>query len=112
MSTVLETNRAKEISKEIYKQLGGNKFVVMTGSKIKCYETLKDGVALHIGLKRNKSKANLLIVKYNDAIDLYEMKFLKFSMKKGLESIREFENIYCDQLQELFTEVTGFYTKL
>lgn len=112
--------RNAEIASTILQQLGGGRFVVMTGSK--------DMIAIENGLKmtlaRNGSKANRLEITLNGA-DLYDMKFYhftpwRFSTRGGqfreypekTTVVKEYKNCYFDQLQELFTNVTGMYTRL
>lgn len=102
----------------IYQQLGGNKFVVMTGvSNIQaCASTLK------MNLPRNKSRANRLeITLCGD--DTYTLRFFRYAAPRfykktatfGNETIEElgkFEKIYNTDLQNVFTSVTGLYTNL
>lgn len=109
----------------ILEQLGGNRFVAMTG----CHHFAWDGRAntLRMIIPRNGSKANRLHVKYNIGSDTYDMRFFKYTPgglrinhKKGTcdyvedkeEEVKAFSEVYCDQLQELFTEVTHMYTRL
>lgn len=111
---------------EIIQQLGGNKFLVMTGSKIKYYGYDKNGyVYLMIELIKNKSGAKYLKVQYNSN-DLYDLEFSKVKRtanKKYLsigikiydeESaiVKTFNDAYAEDLQNIFTSVTGLYTKL
>ena len=111
----------KEIAITILQQLGGNRFVAFTGAKE--FTTIKNGLQFKIG--RNSSKANRVEITLNGA-DLYDMKFIKyrpFSVKvdhrKGevktieqkIELVKEWNDVYFDQLEELFTETTGLYTK-
>ena len=111
---------------DILQQIGGNKFLAMTGSKVKYYGYDESGYAyLRLKLSRNKSGAELLKIQLNDK-DLYNMSFdrIKKTLNKeyaaigvkiydeALENIKTIEDVYCDQLQEVFTKVTGMYTKL
>ena len=112
--------RNAEIANTIYQQLGGGRFVVMTGTK--------DMIAIENGLRmslaRNASKANRLEITLT-GMDTYSMKFYRFtpwrfSTRGGkfteypekITTVKEYNGIYCDQLQELFTETTGLYTRL
>lgn len=102
-----------DIATTILQQLGGNKFIVMTNAKN--FVSVKDGIRFSIG--RNGSKANMVLItlKWDDT---YTMQF----WRKGSEvnpyknaepkMLKEYDGIYCNQLQELFTEYTGLYTKL
>lgn len=106
----------------ILEQLGGHKFVVMTGSK----NFVADGDTLRMNLARNASKANRLWITL-DADDTYTMRFFKYTAggwkvdhkkqtvvekPEKIEEVKTYKGIYCDQLQELFTETTGMYTHL
>lgn len=106
------------IANTILNQLGGNAFIAMTGAS----HFVSDGNTLRMNLPRNMSKANKLYITLT-ADDLYTMRFFKFaagrynsktysfSEDKTVE-VELFEGVYCDQLQELFTRVTGMYTRL
>ncbi len=107
---------------EILRQLGGNKFLVMTGSKNLTYSA-KENNYLQMRLTRNKAAAKWLkIILMQD--DTYTMIFStskktyetlgghKFCVDEKQVILKTFENIYCDQLAEIFTEVTGLYTHL
>lgn len=112
--------RNHEIATEILRQLGGNRFVAFTGARD--FIAIDNGLRFKIG--RNKSKTNRIEITLNGS-DLYDMEFIayrpysvKIDYKKGevrtieekRETVRKFEDIFFDQLQELFTEVTGLYT--
>lgn len=103
---------------EILRQLGGNKFLVMTG----CKNLVADKNSLTMDIPKNKSKANNLKITLNGD-DTYTMIFKKvtkarFDTKKMIfveakeTIIKTFEGIYFDMLQEIFTEVTWMYTSL
>jgi hypothetical protein len=91
------------IAKTIYKQLGGNKFKVMTGSK--------DFIALDGGLLfsliKNKVKAKFLriILSPDNTYTLF------FMNNKGREIIIR-RDVYADNLQNIFTKITGLFTSL
>ncbi len=97
----------KKIAEIIFRQLGGNKFKAMTGAYNLAYDTRC--LILHF---RGSRKANVLKITLN-ATDLYDMKFYKFS-KKTFETkkVQEYNDIYNDMLQRLFTEFTGLDTHL
>lgn len=114
-------NKNNDIAFTTLQQLGGNKFLVMTGSK-----AVLDGNVLGLNLVKNMSKANRLFVTL-EGNDTYTMRF-SFSRlprcvidkNKGEfrvipeknEDIEVLEGIYCDQLQDIFEQVTGLYTTL
>lgn len=106
------------VAQIILEQLGGNKFIVMTGAK----NLIGDENSLKMDLPRNKSKANRLKITL-DADDTYTMTFTKY--KAGGMNRRTFEfeepsekiiytcsGLFFDQLQEIFTQITLMYTHL
>lgn len=97
-----------QIATTIFKQLGGNKFAAMTGSK----NFLSDGNALLMHLTRNKAKAKYLRIELN-AMDTYTMTFRGPANKNTLECavIEKIEGVYNDMLADVFTRVTGLDTK-
>jgi len=101
-----------EIARIILQQLGGNKFLVMTGSYNLVYDDKSR--ALTMTLRKNKSKAKYLTIKL-EADDTYTMLF-KAKVVKNYQYtfpvVKEYKGVYFDMLQELFTEVTGMYTHL
>lgn len=94
--------------KEILNQLGGNKFLAMTGSYALSYSEKEN--YLQMRLRRNKASATFLKVTLN-SLDLYDMTFTRLRNNK-LINVKTFENVYCDQLQDIFTDVTGLRTSL
>jgi len=91
---------------EILNQLGGKMFIAMTGTK----NLSGDEKSLQMKLIPNKSSAKYLTITLN-SMDTYKMEFTKIS-KGQLVTVTELDNIYNDQLQEIFTSVTGLYTKM
>ena len=104
----------------ILEQLGGNRFIVMTGSN----HFLSDGNTLRMHLAKNGSKANRLEITRNGK-DLYDMRFYRYTAPRystrggefrtypeKITEVKTYNDVYCDQLQELFTEVTKLYTHL
>ena len=115
----------------IVQQIGGNKFLAMTGSKFKyCGHNDLGYVYLMIKLTRNQSKAQYLKIQLN-GLDLYNLTFsrIKKTLKpecktpeykaiglklydEEIEIIKEYKDVYADMLQDIFTSVTGLYTRL
>ena len=87
---------------ETLKQLGGNKFIAMTGAKN--FTIGKEGLAFKIG--RNAKAVNYVVIQLNGK-DLYDMKF-----QKGTRVLKTANDVYGDQLQKMFTKHTGMYTSL
>ena len=95
------------VANEIYRQLGGNKFAVMTGAKN--FIDLENGIRMKIG--RNKTNHNWMEVTLN-SLDLYDVAFAKLTKLGERKSLKEYKNVYNDSLVELFERHTGMYTKL
>lgn len=88
-------------------QLGGNKFISMTGAKNFCKDTQKKALSFKIG--KNSNKVNYIIIRLTP-LDLYDMDFINL---RGLKMVKkEIKGIYSDQLQEAFTENTGMDTHI
>lgn len=136
ISKVIKEAVDKEIAKTILQQLGGNRFIVMTGAKD--FVAIDNGLQFRIG--RNGSSANRVkIILQGD--DTYTMQFWKISnvnpyttfikyVQKGMSHeeaqkkadkaklngepklLKEYKGLFFDQLQEFFTEFTKLYTHL
>lgn len=104
---IIKNNDKMNVANEILTQLGGQKFIAMTGSKN--FVGSKDGLTFKVG-SGTKNKTTHVEIKLN-GLDLYNVRFLKCSIK-AIKVISEHENIYFDMLRPLFTEQTGFYTNL
>ena len=96
-----------KVPETILKQLGGNKFRVMTGAKN--FGGTEDSLSMRIG--RNSSNSNYLKITLN-SMDLYDMKFCKLTRKFEEKSVTEYNNIYIDMMTDQFTAHTGMYTSL
>ncbi len=102
----MQTKTDMAIPAEILKQLGGNKFVVMTGAR-----NLAGGEN-HISCKimRNCMKVTHIKIELN-GLDLYDMTF--YAIRGASFKIKsEAKNVYFDMLQSTFTEHTGLNTSL
>ena len=115
---------ANEVAEEILNQLGGREFVAVTG--VKSLST-DNGDNLKMTLPKNMSGANRLEITLDYGTDTYTMRFYKYTPLKvkvshnrqtaevipeNVKEIRLFSDVYCDQLQGIFTEVTGFDTRM
>lgn len=93
-----------EVAKTILNQLGGGRFVAMTGAKNFGIMSGKRGLAFQIPMRNGVRGVRV----YLNGMDTYDMEFLnrKFEVKNRVEGV------YNDQLQGVFTEQTGLYTHL
>ena len=96
-----------DIANTIYRQLGGNRFRVMTGAK----NLTSHEFALSMRIGRNKTNANFMIVELN-SMDLYDITFAKVTRMGEMKSVKTYDNVYNDMLVEIFESHTGMYTSL
>lgn len=97
------------VAKIILSQLGGNRFVAMTGSKnfIDGGDSLQFDIGRGATNKANKCRVTLT------ADDLYTVEFFKWNARKlEMTSVGKVTGVYNDMLRETFTSHTGFYTSL
>ena len=101
------------IAKTILQQIGGRRFAAMTGSK----DFIDMGNGLRMSLARNKTSANRLDIIYDAGLDPLQYAFLPQDIQQKRHSSarrrtsKTHEGIYCDMLEEMFTMVTGLYTR-
>ena len=103
----------------ILEQLGGNKFVAMTGS----HHFVSDSDTLRMQLRRNRSGANRLFIMLDRGTDTYTMRFFyyragKINIKNGRfiqeveREITQYTGVYAEDLCRIFEAVTGMTTHL
>jgi len=95
-----------QIARTILDQLGGNRFVAMTGAS----GFVGHGRVLTMRLPRNKCGANRLAIAL-DPDDTYRMVFSSLR-SLDLKPVKEVEGLFAEDLQRIFTEVTGMDTHL
>lgn len=101
-------NNNQQIAKEIIRQMGGNRFIAMTGAKRFC--EVEQGIAFQ--LPGNITKDGINAVKITlEGNDTYTVKFMRITRTK-LKVVAVVSGVYCDALQEIFTGRTGLYTCL
>tara|TARA_B100000085_G_scaffold277853_1_gene298771 strand:+ start:53 stop:349 length:297 start_codon:yes stop_codon:yes gene_type:complete len=96
-----------DIANTIYRQLGGNRFRVMTGAK----NLTSHEFALSMKIGRNKTNANFMIIELN-SMDLYDITFAKVTRMGEMKSVKTYDNVYNDMLVSIFESHTGMYTTL
>lgn len=99
------------IAETILKQLGGNRFMVMTGVIVAQREN-----GLLLTLRRNKSSANRMKITLNDK-DLYDIHLIRVNSKyinldDACKVLKVSENVPVENLRRVFTDMTGLYTSL
>jgi hypothetical protein len=90
----------------ILSQLGNRRFIVMTGSK----NFVSDTNSLRFKVGSNPKKITHCLIELTP-MDVYKVTFMTV---RGLEIKRSevVENVYAEDLQNVFTSKTGLYTRL
>ena len=106
----MERTREEQIAiaNEIIRQLGGNKFRVMTGARDIFADDM--GVTFKIPGTTTKKHINYIRVAL-DPSDTYTMEFWAYRKLNG-QKIAEHSMVYDDMLQDIFTAETGLDTHL
>lgn len=100
---------AATIAKTTLAQLGGGKFIAMTGAKN--FIRGNDG-SLHFQLPARFATNGATRVKVMlDPTDTYTMEFFRVRKMEAV-TISRHEGLYCDMLQDVFTSETGLDTHL
>ena len=92
---------------ETLKQLGGNRFIAMTGAKN--FVVGPKGMGFKIG--KNAKNVNYVRIDLDRGKDLYDMYF-NFVSVRGVKVKSKVKGVYADQLRGMFTKHTGMYTSL
>lgn len=95
-----------EVAKTILQQLGGSRFVVMTGAKN--FVSSDNSLSFKVG--RNDKKVTHVRITLN-ALDTYDVVYMSIRGTKVTEVATE-EGLYFDMLQKSFTKNTGLDTHL
>ena len=98
------------IATEILNQLGGSRFVAMTGAKHLAVTGTGNGLAFQLPRRFAKSGINAVRIELLPS-DTYQVKFIKFT-STSIKTVAEYDGIYCDQLVDLFERETGLFTHL
>ena len=101
------TESGAQIAKTILQQLGGNKFIAMTGAKNLGFTG--KGISMKIG--RNAKGVTHVMIDLDKGKDLYDIEFIKIRGPKRT-TVKKLKGIYADQLKNLFTKYTGLRVSL
>jgi hypothetical protein len=99
-----------DVAKIILEQLGGGRFIAMTGAR----NFVGDATSLTFRLPKAKDGINAVKITL-DPSDTYTVRFFRVGDRRTNYAITDksvHEDIYADSLQELFTRKTGLYTHL
>ena len=94
------------VANTILAQLGGRRFMAMTGSK----GFLGDDNSLSFRLARNPGGWTTCKITLNGA-DLYDVTFCRVCKLEVVQQCTD-QDIYAEDLQQVFTANTGLYTSL
>lgn len=104
----MDADREREVAKEIYRQLGGRRFTVMTGARdFKVVEG--GGLAFRLPhFARDRINAVSIKLEASDACTV------KFQSIQGanVKEVAVVQDVCCEDLETLFTEHTGLATHL
>jgi hypothetical protein len=98
------------VAETILAQLGGNKFIAMTGAKD--FVGIDNGLMFRLPSRATQDGINKVIITLSPT-DLYDIQFGKTSGRMAeYQEIAAYMDVSADQLQNLFTSVTGLDTHL
>ena len=101
-------NEARLDPKQLLQQLGGNRFIAMTGAKNLAVDKSKN--ELHMKIMRNAKGISHVRIRLT-SMDLYDMEFLQ--VRAGRIKIKSKEKgVYGDQLAKMFKKNTGLNVRL
>lgn len=96
------------IANTILNQLGGRRFIMMTGAKN--FVASEDGITFRLPARSAKNGINKVhIVLMPD--DTYEMRFIKYANMMD-SRVSTSTGVYCDMLEDIFETHTGLFTSM
>ena len=97
---------SQQVAKTILQQLGGNKFIAMTGAKN--FGSSRNSLQFKIG-KNSKSISHVTITLKSS--DLYDVEFIRM---RGVNRkvVKKLKGVYADQLGTMFKKYTGMNVRL
>lgn len=98
-----------DVAHTILSQLGGDKFVTMTGAW--SFSSDKYTLSFRVPKAKNGIRGVSITLMPND---LYQVRFIGMKLKPIMKvyDIAKHDDVYCDKLQEIFTKETGLETHL
>lgn len=96
------------VANTILAQLGGNRFIAMTGAKQ--FVGSENSLTFKLAKIYNGVSHVRVVLDCNDT---YNMEFLKWNNRQlDMKIVSRHTNVFCDMLQDIFTNETGLYTKI
>jgi hypothetical protein len=102
----MTNDNSNQVAQTILHQLGGSRFIAMTGSTN--FTSDKDKLTFKVG-SNPKGVTHMRITL--TPRDLYKVEALKVR-KLEVKTLSEADDVYFDMLEEVFTRMTGLYTRL
>ena len=121
----MDSLEIKQYADTMFAQMGGDRFLVTTGSKLDCYGKDNDGnpfiifklCDLRPYLPNQKVRPNRFMITLDLCSDTYRLEFYRlttanYDFRTGKAStvckeiVTEYEDVYCDQLQDIFEKDT------
>jgi hypothetical protein len=96
------------VASTILQQLGGRRFVVMTGASGFAYGEDQLTFRLPARMTRHRASAMRIVLQPCDAYRLELLKVVRYRV----ETVDVREGVYVDQLRDVFTDMTGLHTAL
>jgi hypothetical protein len=107
-NTTTTSEERKLIAKTILQQLGGGRFLTMTGAKN--LVALDAGLQFSVPRTLTKNRINKIQIHLTPS-DTYLVAFFT-CQKLDAKLVSKVDGVYCDQLEEVVSEVTGLATRL
>jgi len=102
----METKTDKRVAVEILRQLGGNKFIAMTGAKN--FGCTDNSFICQIPMKKDRISHIKIIL---NSLDTYDIDFISIWGNK-LKTISTCKGIYNDMLKDIISDRTGLALSL
>jgi hypothetical protein len=97
-----------QVAKTILEQLGGGRFLVMTGAK----NLVGSHDALTMKLPSNLTKGRITHLRVTlTAADDYTVETFRIRGAQPVVKAGRADGVYCDMLQDTFLSMTGLYTR-
>ena len=97
---------SQQIAKTILQQLGGGRFIAMTGAKN--FGSSRNSLQFKIG--RNSKSISHVIITLKSS-DLYDVEFIRMR-GTSRKVVKKLKGVYADQLGKIFTKYTGMNVRL
>ena len=104
----METKTDKTVAEEILRQLGGGRFIAMTGAKN--FTCDNNSLGFRLSGTMTKNRINYVKVTLN-AMDTYDLEFVNLRAGK-IKLVEKFEGAYNDMLQSVVSSRTGLALSL